>query len=272
MRKLGEQDKERVFSYLKDEPEFNLFLLGDWEVFGADSPDVTFFAEEKDTAIDSVVLRYMKSYIVYSRREDFQVLPVVRLLGGQTFDNLCGKGAIVQRLAPYCQSTLRKTYLARLDEIRQEAPLPDGFVLRRLIPEDAEKIVGLYLQIDQFKEQYQMASLEESVYQVRSNLENGGRYVGAYQGECLVSLAGSSAENSMSAMVIGVATLPSARGKGCASALIAALCGCLLREGKQFVCLFYDNPEAGRIYHRIGFREMGTWAMFGRGALRLPQP
>jgi predicted GNAT family acetyltransferase len=27
----------------------------------------------------------------------------------------------------------------------------------------------------------------------------------------------------------------------------------------QFLCLFYNNPEAGAIYRRIGFREMGAY-------------
>lgn len=38
------------------------------------------------------------------------------------------------------------------------------------------------------------------------------------------------------------------------------LCHELLAEGKM-LCLFYDNPEAGSIYKRLGFEDIGKWMM-----------
>lgn len=35
----------------------------------------------------------------------------------------------------------------------------------------------------------------------------------------------------------------------------------VLEEGKS-LCLFYDNPEAGRIYKRLGFKDIGRWTMY----------
>jgi hypothetical protein len=29
----------------------------------------------------------------------------------------------------------------------------------------------------------------------------------------------------------------------------------------SFLCLFYDNPLAGAIYHRLGFETIGRWGM-----------
>ena len=34
----------------------------------------------------------------------------------------------------------------------------------------------------------------------------------------------------------------------------------LLKEGKS-LCLFYDNPKAGSIYHRLGFENIDRWTM-----------
>ena len=53
------------------------------------------------------------------------------------------------------------------------------------------------------------------------------------------------------------------RGQGLASACMRVLCRRLL-ENRDAVCLFYDNPAAGRIYKRLGFRDIGFWAMAQR--------
>lgn len=39
------------------------------------------------------------------------------------------------------------------------------------------------------------------------------------------------------------------------------LCDQLLKEEKE-LCLFYDNPEAGNIYRRIGFEDIGLWMLY----------
>lgn len=62
-------------------------------------------------------------------------------------------------------------------------------------------------------------------------------------------------------MIVGVATHPAHRRKGLATQLLIRLCEDLLSEGKT-PCLFYDNPEAGSIYRRLGFTDVGTWVMY----------
>ena len=41
---------------------------------------------------------------------------------------------------------------------------------------------------------------------------------------------------------------------------MVALCEELLGEGKE-LCLFYDNPDAGTIYKKLGFEDIGFWIM-----------
>ena len=69
-------------------------------------------------------------------------------------------------------------------------------------------------------------------------------------------------------MIIGVATHPDPkyRRQGYATACTAALVKDLASRGKS-ACLFYENPQAGSIYKRIGFRDQGMWRM-----ISLPDP
>ncbi len=58
-----------------------------------------------------------------------------------------------------------------------------------------------------------------------------------------------------------VYTPPELRGRGYASALVAALSQLLLDGGKSFCCLFTDlaNPVSNRIYARLGFERVGDF-------------
>jgi uncharacterized protein len=65
----------------------------------------------------------------------------------------------------------------------------------------------------------------------------------------------------MSAMIVAVCTHSDYKKKGYATECMTKLCRDVLDEGKE-LCLFYDNPEAGRIYKHIGFVDIGFWMMY----------
>ena len=68
----------------------------------------------------------------------------------------------------------------------------------------------------------------------------------------IVGCAQSEFECPHQALIVGVATAPEARGRGIASACVASLVKRLAAPGRDFA-LQYDNPDAGRIYKRMGF-------------------
>jgi predicted GNAT family acetyltransferase len=65
----------------------------------------------------------------------------------------------------------------------------------------------------------------------------------------------------------GVFTPPEERGKGYATACVAALSQTLLDEGRKFCFLNADvaNPVANRIYERIGYRAVSDWVVWRFG-------
>ena len=54
--------------------------------------------------------------------------------------------------------------------------------------------------------------------------------------------------------------MPTVRGRGYAAAVVSYLSLYLQQRGKLPV-LFYENPVAGRVYRRLGFEEVGRWAV-----------
>ncbi|MDD3429463.1 MAG: GNAT family N-acetyltransferase [Oscillospiraceae bacterium] len=151
--------------------------------------------------------------------------------------------------------------MSRCNAVAQRAPIQaKGVTVRSLVPDDAAAIVELFCQIDEFKDGYlgHEAEMEE---EERLNLCNGGRGYGAFYEGKLISYAQTSAENSLGAMITGVATLPAWRRRGFAGAVVSSLCQMCFNDGMQFLCLFYDNPAAGSIYRQLGFEELGVYTM-----------
>jgi predicted GNAT family acetyltransferase len=61
-------------------------------------------------------------------------------------------------------------------------------------------------------------------------------------------------------LIGGVYTRPECRGKGWAARCTAAVAHALQSQ-QRLPCLFYENPVAGRVYSRLGFREVAFWAV-----------
>ena len=264
LKKLTNEDRARVFKYIREEPEMNLFIFGDVEHFGLEGDTVEVFARESPAGWDFLLLRYLESYILYSRHVNYDAAAAADFLSRQTVHIISGKSELLEKLLPRLPGRRgQPTYMARLNRVKSLPVPPEGFALRRLTPGNAAGLVRLYSQIEEFKANY-AGREEKAVRELEVNLSAGGRCWGAFEGDRLVAAASSSAENSLSAMIVGVATLPAFRRKGLAGGLVGKLCHDLFREGKQFLCLFYDNPRAGSIYRRIGFQEIGQYTMIKR--------
>jgi len=262
MKKLTENDKERLFEYIAAEPEMNLFFFGDVEKLGIDSDVCEVFALENEGGWDAVILRYMKFYNVYSRYGSYDADAVAEFLKSrEEIKSISGKAQVISSLERFFPSfRFEKTYMSRCNEAVEFEHRAKGVVRRRVLPDDAMAVVELFCRIDEFKDNY-LGREEECAEEERVTIGRGATCYGYFHGNELVSYAQMSAENSQSAMLIGVATLPEWRGLGLASANVSALCREEFDEGRKFVCLFYNNPDAGRIYNKIGFHEIGEYTL-----------
>ena len=268
MRILQEKDREMILQYVRKEPEMNLFLIGDLENFGVESETVNFYLHEERERWDFLILRFHKFYIVYSQYEDYNAEEAIRFLKKQQEpDCISGKTVLLERIAPaFPQWEIDSTYMSRCDAVGGDAENSlcetDGPMIRLLEKEDVPEAIDLLSSIGEFAKTYKKDDLDEQIRRMAEEMERGSKAaVGLFLDGRMVSVASTSAENSESAMVVGVATIPEYRGKGYASAVVQALCRDCFKRGKKYLCLFYDNPVAGRIYNRIGFKELGEYGM-----------
>lgn len=262
MKKLDNTHLQQAIAYLSEEPEFNLFLTGDIENFGMASDAIrTYTADDwTDGDFPYFILDYRGNFLVYSKNTDYDVKSVAKFLSSMEMENLSGKQEIIEKLCPYFpERPVQRTYMSRLNQVNPDFSFSDSLCVRRLDETDAESIYSLYVLIKEFS-MFQGLSEEQALEKQRTSLKDN-IYFGAFENGILTSVASITAATKTSAMIVGVSTRPEYRKRGYASAVVGTLCKEVLAEGRQFLCLFYDNPAAGRIYNRIGFKEMGIWTM-----------
>lgn len=277
MRRLTAADSVWLTDYLRKEPEYNLFLLGDLENFGFDVPFQDLMAYRKPETpdlVDSVLLRYHNHFIVYSDHDDFVVDPLLSALKYPDLDILSGKKEVIDRLQPYLQDYhFREMFLMKrpVGECAPSAPKDNAGpsiqkqsgtdpTITDATRADVPELAAFIHSIEEFRNNN--TTLEQRIKELTSSIsESGTRYVLIRENGIIVACAGTTAENNCSAMVVGVATAPGHRGRGYATRLVSRLCTYHQIAGRDYLCLFYDNPSAGIIYRRLGFVDAGIWVM-----------
>ncbi len=266
---LVESDRSRLVEYISHEPEMNLFISGDIEQFGLADPVSVYAFVRPDDLWDSIVLCFYGNFVVYSHNPLYDAEAVADFISSAAptgvVGSINGKLEILGPLAGYFRDLdLRPQNMARILKVDHDAvvDLDTSYELRRLTPDDYDELFALLATMDEYRGLYEdAASIEMAKVQREANEKKGCRTYGIFfEGE-LVSTASTSAASSDSAMIIGVGTREDMRREGLATAVVAHLCDECFDAGMRFVCLFYGSPEAGRMYERIGFRRLGTYAM-----------
>lgn len=272
IRRLTEADRQTTLSFLLEEPEINLFTIGDIERFGFDAHFQTLWGDfEADTDhLQAVLLRYESNYIPYFKSDHYNPAVFANImLSDPDFRMLSGRLPLVRRVQeaiaiatealerPEPAYIEKATYFCKLTEATQLSPENQTQTIKIAIPDDASRILDLIKEIDEFSD-----SITTTEMRMRENIETGASRVYFIEdpNRRLLTVAQTAAENSASAMIVGVATRPDHRAQGLMSACLSSLCRDLLAEGKT-LCLFYDNPRAGSVYHRLGFDTIDQWLM-----------
>ncbi|WP_187355440.1 GNAT family N-acetyltransferase [Paenibacillus tengchongensis] len=262
IRKLAEADREAVLSFLGAEAALNLFLIGDVENYGFSQEFMEVWGETEgeDGPLKAVLLRYYSSYLPYARGP-FNVEGFAALIGANTkAEMISGSAQVAEAFRGQFNFRLQKqmhfSELAAMTEEVGQACRNTQITVKKAGIDDVEAICALTDIIEEFA-----GSGGGMRTGLRQSLQSGtGRTYYAERDGKVIACASTSAENSLSAMIVGVATHPDYRKQGLARSLVAQLCSDLLAEGKS-LCLFYDNPKAAELYEHLGFRRIGSWRM-----------
>jgi predicted GNAT family acetyltransferase len=254
IRLLDEQDRAKMVALLEQAPYLNLYLLGNLESVGFDRDFCEFWGDFADDELRGVLNRYFQGWVLYGLpTADWAGLAAVLdahpVEAERLQDNPGGIPSILPYLTCYAATKVAETQLMDLDaaDFRPQ-PVPPGVTVRRAVWADLEPLVKFYTDAEHMTRT--RAGVERPLQDTRI-------WLAEVEGEP-ASAALTNAETTTLAMVSGVYTQPVWRGRGLSKAVCSALCRELLSEGRRPV-LYWQEPAAGAVYRRLGFRPWGIW-------------
>ena len=270
IRKLTEQDNKKVMELILPEASINLFIIGDIEMYGYDVDFQELWGDfNDDKNLRGILLRYYDSFIVYGKM-GYDAQGFVKIIENyEKHDVISGEEEILKAIQHLLKDSHQNTttYFAecRVGTLNLSEDERLRARVERATPVDAKQLTELMCKIEEFG-RMNSESMDEQVERTTKTItDKAGRYYFIKENEMMVSMVATAAENSKSAMLIGVCTLPEYRMKGYTTAIMSEILQDLFKE-KASACLFYDNPKAGSIYKRSGFVDIGMWTMLIREA------
>lgn len=254
--KCADTHKDLILDFLEMDQLTNLFVIADIERFGFDSldQDVWAYTNEIDE-IEGILLRY-KDIAIPVHGEDFsgldtflpllQSLNEIKVISG-------GKEAVNQYVDHFPDLDRSDTIISVCEELLE---YPQS--MNRV--EELDKS-GIPAYFAWQKECFEMVSESELV--LSELLDNQDVMIKIIKNEKneIISSGRLSAESSTAAMITRIGTIKSEESNGYATTITAALTQYCLGKNKK-ACLFYNNPAAGSVYHRIGYQDTTKhWVM-----------
>lgn len=256
MEKCNNTHKKELLNTIINSASENCFLYGDIENFSleADFMDV-WRIKNSENITTSILLRYYKFYVVYSNTtDDYKKISVI-INNDKECLGISGLEKTVEGLSSLIKFTkIKNMHLAELNR-KTYIETASSTTPKKA---DKEDIEGLFL----FQSSIEEFSLTEASRESfgQEVINGSGRIYFIEYENTIISTAALTAENSLNGMIIGVATDMKHRRKGLAKACVNTLCREMVAENKS-VLLFYDNPNAGRLYKELGFVDINRWSM-----------
>ena len=251
VKQLNKKDEESLLNFLLREKEWNHFMIGDLTNFRFEENFLEYWGEyNKKEKLIAVLMRFYDSFIIYSEG-NYDTKGFAKVMSNYEYKFISGKENTVNQMTDEVTVDQKiKTYYAVL---RSEEKLPK-ITLESIKKTKIKDLESLWIlqknEIDEFDHN---SSLERIKKRYLSGTSRG--YHVKDEGGNIISSVETSAENPYAAMIIGVCTHPDYRNNGYATQLLIKTCQDVLDEEKS-LCLFYDNPFAGKIYKRIGFESL----------------
>jgi uncharacterized protein len=256
---LEEKDRTHLMRLLEHAPELNLYMLGNLEKLGFRHELCEFWGDVTGDGagqphLRAVLNRYMTGWSVYGETAaDWAALGELVDLHPCDAQRLQDNPGGIDSFLPFLHRyRSRETRIEEMMSLQSAdfhpSSIPPGISVRRATLIDLPALAAFY---------GNAGDMTRSRDAILQPLQHTRLWL-AEEEQTVLAAVLTNSETKHLAMIGGVYTTPSARGRGLSQAVCAALCGELLQEGKQPV-LYWINPAAGAVYRKLGFQAIGRW-------------
>lgn len=250
IRRLLSSELNEVIEYISKDYARNYFIAVGL-VKGNVFKDI--YIDEVKGDIKAVLFHRKSNNLQFCSYGDFDSNGFIEVINSLEFNYLISPNSFCEKLKPALILEKKGALISKLDE--------SDFIdanenLDYLRVEDLDEVLEIYKAV--FTGYPSKEFIRDKIISKR------GRGVCAKENGKIVSVAQSEFETEHSSLIVGVATDVNHQNKGYGSSCVKALIKDLLQENKS-VYLQYDNPDAGKIYTRIGFKEVDQVYHYKKG-------
>lgn len=254
MRRLTENDREAMLTLLNENPTVNLFMVGDLEQFGFNTSFVSFYGQYHGDHLATIIMTFRTGIHIYGHQLTSDELEfITHLVADETFTTFNVNDEMLAQIQPLLTARIAEVETCKMAVYQANDFVCDTSHVVALSEADAAAINAV--EVSGFGPRE--LSLPEKEEALRSH---SSYCFGIYHEGTLASVATVCAMTQDAGMIVGVATDERFRHRGYASAVVKHLCDWLKEQGRTGV-LFYINPVAGAIYHRLGFVDQENYTM-----------
>lgn len=247
IKEVIQSDWQQVYELIKQDNARNYFIrlglesqkptyekiIGQWDVEGR---------------LTAILFKRLSGNLQFYARGAFDIESFATSISQLQFDSLISPRS-------YCDYFLDKNLFSCVKEGGFIAALHNNSAVKfedfaevePLKIEDLDDVVKIY-------EEVFTSFSSKSVMEQRLRSGRGRGVCIRHQGR-IISVVQSEFEEETSALIVGVGTAVAYQGQGLATKCLKVICSQLLQEGKDLY-LQYDNMDAGRIYEKLGFRQI----------------
>lgn len=259
IRKATSHDLKDIQAICASDSSRLLFIDGDIAQNGLETDYQETWIDRNGDRITGIFLRYHTNF-VFALKDTLDDVKGFEALIDERIHLVSSTQKDIDQLPDSVKSQFkfRSLYFCECKALKKDT---SGIIPQFATEEDSEGIVDLLMGIEEFRESLSHTTRADRIQTTRQRfLEDKIHSFIIKENGKVVAHASTSAESKTGAMVVAVATHPEFRKKGYGRAVVSALTDYVLKQGKT-PCLFYDNPEAGKIYHDLGYVTFDKWCM-----------
>lgn len=258
IRCTDENMLSRVFEYIGDGKYQCFYLYLDLQKYGTTGENVELWLSYKDSNINGIAYRYYDTLHLYSKEQlpSQDVLHLVEIMHPMC---ITGPDELIAGLRQFLDTdySYKLSHIITTDHLLDEV---QDVNIAQACEADLSAVVELLMSEHIYSSVYDKESL---LKQLKTRLNDGfGRiFVARDSSGRLIATNATFAENDEIAVIGGLVTDPSLRGKGFGRAITASTWNLLFRGGKRCLAFLADDNEPTLILHRkMGFEFIGKYA------------
>lgn len=255
----GEDQKDRLLTYLREEPVRNTFLIGDIINYGFTSDVQQVWADFEQQECEAVYLWFCKNLLIYSHNQHLNLESLETIISMKKPDQIMAKRSHLEQIQPLLKGyEIRSKQLLGLDseleipEEDQNLGLGQGEQVRIAQLSDVDTIYE-FLQSGELGPLYRAKEMIEK----RIETQEGVHYLIERDG-ALIGQINSAASTPDSTMIGGLFVKPEFRGHGRGRYLVRKLCENIQGSGR-IPCLISTADENKNLFYELGFQWIGEF-------------